>query len=114
MVVLSYSSLNLGEYVLQALPNSRRVVDQVMSLLTVLICDQIPEFEWDINFTFNACFFVSQDPAVTQHSSNTEYATLDLYNPFDNKTGVRLCVWFLWTFVCSHMFVCKLQKMTFY
>uniref|UniRef100_A0A8C5F583 Secretory carrier-associated membrane protein n=1 Tax=Gadus morhua TaxID=8049 RepID=A0A8C5F583_GADMO len=30
-----------------------------------------------------------QDPAVTQHSSNTGYATLDLYNPFDNKTGVR-------------------------
>ncbi|CAB1351280.1 unnamed protein product [Coregonus sp. 'balchen'] len=28
-----------------------------------------------------------QDPAVTQHSSNTEYATLDLYNPFDNKNG---------------------------
>ncbi|KAG7278188.1 hypothetical protein CRUP_002150 [Coryphaenoides rupestris] len=28
-----------------------------------------------------------QDPAVTQHSSNTGYATLDLYNPFDNKTG---------------------------
>lgn len=32
--------------------------------------------------------FVCQDPAVTQHSSNTEYATLDLYNPFDNTTGV--------------------------
>lgn len=28
-----------------------------------------------------------QDPAVTQHNSNTEYATLDLYNPFDNKIG---------------------------
>ncbi|KAF7664796.1 hypothetical protein LDENG_00164780 [Lucifuga dentata] len=28
-----------------------------------------------------------QDPAVTQHSSNTGYATLDLYNPFDNNTG---------------------------
>ncbi|XP_010766190.1 secretory carrier-associated membrane protein 3-like isoform X1 [Notothenia coriiceps] len=28
-----------------------------------------------------------QDPAVTQHSSNTGYATLDLYNPFDNTTG---------------------------
>lgn len=27
-----------------------------------------------------------QDPAVTQHSSNTGYATLDLYNPFDNNT----------------------------
>ncbi|XP_060948543.1 secretory carrier-associated membrane protein 3 [Limanda limanda] len=27
-----------------------------------------------------------QDPAVTQHSSNTGYATLDLYNPFDNTT----------------------------
>ncbi|KAJ8273489.1 hypothetical protein GJAV_G00102160 [Gymnothorax javanicus] len=27
-----------------------------------------------------------QDPAVTQHSSNTGYATLDLYNPFENKT----------------------------
>ncbi|XP_012684406.1 secretory carrier-associated membrane protein 3 isoform X2 [Clupea harengus] len=27
-----------------------------------------------------------QDPSVTQHSSNTGYATLDLYNPFDNKT----------------------------
>ncbi|KAL2079951.1 hypothetical protein ACEWY4_023744 [Coilia grayii] len=26
-----------------------------------------------------------QDPSVTQHSSNTGYATLDLYNPFDNK-----------------------------
>lgn len=25
-----------------------------------------------------------QDPAVVQHSSNTGYATLDLYNPFDN------------------------------
>ncbi|XP_068189004.1 secretory carrier-associated membrane protein 3 [Antennarius striatus] len=28
-----------------------------------------------------------QDPAVTQHNSNTGYATLDLYNPFDNTTG---------------------------
>uniref|UniRef100_A0A146P7R7 Secretory carrier-associated membrane protein n=1 Tax=Fundulus heteroclitus TaxID=8078 RepID=A0A146P7R7_FUNHE len=28
-----------------------------------------------------------QDPAVTQHSSNTEYATLDLYNPFDKPAG---------------------------
>uniref|UniRef100_G3NG98 Secretory carrier-associated membrane protein n=1 Tax=Gasterosteus aculeatus TaxID=69293 RepID=G3NG98_GASAC len=28
-----------------------------------------------------------QDPAVTQHSSNTGYATLDLYNPFDNTTA---------------------------
>uniref|UniRef100_A0A3Q0RUW8 Secretory carrier-associated membrane protein n=1 Tax=Amphilophus citrinellus TaxID=61819 RepID=A0A3Q0RUW8_AMPCI len=28
-----------------------------------------------------------QDPAVTQHSSNTGYATLDLYNPFDNTAG---------------------------
>ncbi|KAG5264407.1 hypothetical protein AALO_G00253460 [Alosa alosa] len=27
-----------------------------------------------------------QDPSVTQHSSTTGYATLDLYNPFDNKT----------------------------
>ncbi|XP_030644891.1 secretory carrier-associated membrane protein 3 [Chanos chanos] len=27
-----------------------------------------------------------QDPSVTQHSSNTDYATLDLYNPFDTKT----------------------------
>lgn len=27
-----------------------------------------------------------QDPSVTQHSSNTGYATLDLYNPFDNNT----------------------------
>lgn len=26
-----------------------------------------------------------QDPSVTQHRSNTEYPTLDLYNPFDNK-----------------------------
>ncbi|KAK9957932.1 hypothetical protein ABG768_012127 [Culter alburnus] len=26
-----------------------------------------------------------QDPSVTQHSSNTGYATLDLYNPFDNN-----------------------------
>lgn len=25
-----------------------------------------------------------QDPAVTQHSSSTGYATLDLYNPFEN------------------------------
>ncbi|XP_051948874.1 secretory carrier-associated membrane protein 3-like [Xyrauchen texanus] len=29
-----------------------------------------------------------QDPSVTQHSSNTGYATLDLYNPFDNNTAV--------------------------
>ncbi|CAI5691018.1 unnamed protein product [Oreochromis niloticus] len=28
-----------------------------------------------------------QDPAVTQHSSSTGYATLDLYNPFDNTTA---------------------------
>ncbi|XP_063041888.1 secretory carrier-associated membrane protein 3 isoform X2 [Engraulis encrasicolus] len=28
-----------------------------------------------------------QDPSVTQHSSTTGYATLDLYNPFDNKNG---------------------------
>ncbi|MED6236804.1 hypothetical protein ATANTOWER_014487 [Ataeniobius toweri] len=28
-----------------------------------------------------------QDPTVTQHSSNTEYATLDLYNPFDKPAG---------------------------
>uniref|UniRef100_A0A1A8JPS8 Secretory carrier-associated membrane protein n=1 Tax=Nothobranchius kuhntae TaxID=321403 RepID=A0A1A8JPS8_NOTKU len=28
-----------------------------------------------------------QDPAVTQHSNNTEYATLDLYNPFDKPAG---------------------------
>ncbi|XP_018603245.1 secretory carrier-associated membrane protein 3 [Scleropages formosus] len=28
-----------------------------------------------------------KDPAVTQHRSNTEYATLDLYNPFDDKPG---------------------------
>ncbi|XP_049458628.1 secretory carrier-associated membrane protein 3 [Epinephelus fuscoguttatus] len=28
-----------------------------------------------------------QDPAVTQHSSNTGYATLDLYNPFDNNSA---------------------------
>ncbi|XP_027892632.1 secretory carrier-associated membrane protein 3 [Xiphophorus couchianus] len=28
-----------------------------------------------------------QDPAVTQHSSNNEYATLDLYNPFDKPAG---------------------------
>lgn len=34
------------------------------------------------------CVVVLQDPAVTQHSSNTGYATLDLYNPFDNTTGV--------------------------
>uniref|UniRef100_A0A8C2FNM2 Secretory carrier-associated membrane protein n=1 Tax=Cyprinus carpio TaxID=7962 RepID=A0A8C2FNM2_CYPCA len=27
-----------------------------------------------------------QDPSVIQHSSNTGYATLDLYNPFDNNT----------------------------
>ncbi|CAL1584930.1 unnamed protein product [Knipowitschia caucasica] len=27
-----------------------------------------------------------QDPAVVQHSSTTGYATLDLYNPFDNGT----------------------------
>ncbi|KAM9384870.1 LOW QUALITY PROTEIN: secretory carrier-associated membrane protein 3 [Pholidichthys leucotaenia] len=27
-----------------------------------------------------------QDPAVTQHSSSTGYATLDLYNPFENTT----------------------------
>lgn len=28
---------------------------------------------------------------MTQHSSNTGYATLDLYNPFDNTTtGVRI------------------------
>uniref|UniRef100_A0A672T6W7 Secretory carrier-associated membrane protein n=1 Tax=Sinocyclocheilus grahami TaxID=75366 RepID=A0A672T6W7_SINGR len=27
-----------------------------------------------------------QDASVTQHSSNTGYATLDLYNPFDNNT----------------------------
>ncbi|TRY65115.1 hypothetical protein DNTS_009670 [Danionella cerebrum] len=26
-----------------------------------------------------------QDPSVMQHSSNTGYATLDLYNPFDNN-----------------------------
>ncbi|XP_026858126.2 secretory carrier-associated membrane protein 3 [Electrophorus electricus] len=26
-----------------------------------------------------------QDPSVTQHSSNTDYPTLDLYNPFDNR-----------------------------
>ncbi|XP_048849278.1 secretory carrier-associated membrane protein 3-like isoform X1 [Brienomyrus brachyistius] len=26
-----------------------------------------------------------QDPALTQHGSNTEYATLDLYNPFEDK-----------------------------
>lgn len=33
------------------------------------------------------CFScVFQDPSVTQHSSNTGYATLDLYNPFDNNT----------------------------
>ncbi|MFT7812477.1 secretory carrier-associated membrane protein 3 [Arapaima gigas] len=30
-----------------------------------------------------------QDPAVTQHSGTTECATLDLYNPFDEKLGVR-------------------------
>ncbi|XP_075995636.1 secretory carrier-associated membrane protein 3 [Genypterus blacodes] len=28
-----------------------------------------------------------QDPAVTQHSSNAGYATLDLYNPFDNNAA---------------------------
>uniref|UniRef100_A0A1A7YZG1 Secretory carrier-associated membrane protein n=1 Tax=Iconisemion striatum TaxID=60296 RepID=A0A1A7YZG1_9TELE len=28
-----------------------------------------------------------QDPAVTQHSSSTGYATLDLYNPFDKPAG---------------------------
>ncbi|KAA0710139.1 Secretory carrier-associated membrane protein 3 [Triplophysa tibetana] len=28
-----------------------------------------------------------QDPSVMQHSSNTGYATLDLYNPFDNSTA---------------------------
>lgn len=28
-----------------------------------------------------------QDPSVTQHSSNTGFATLDLYNPFDNSTA---------------------------
>ncbi|XP_029022895.1 secretory carrier-associated membrane protein 3 [Betta splendens] len=27
-----------------------------------------------------------QDPAVTQHSSSAGYATLDLYNPFDNTS----------------------------
>ncbi|KAL6461202.1 hypothetical protein MHYP_G00311680 [Metynnis hypsauchen] len=26
-----------------------------------------------------------QDPSVTQHSSNTDYPTLDLYNPFDTR-----------------------------
>ncbi|XP_028820570.1 secretory carrier-associated membrane protein 3 [Denticeps clupeoides] len=26
-----------------------------------------------------------QDPSVVQHSSNTDYATLDLYNPFDKQ-----------------------------
>lgn len=26
---------------------------------------------------------------MIQHSSNTGYATLDLYNPFDNTAGVR-------------------------
>lgn len=35
----------------------------------------------------NGLFFLClQDPSVTQHSSNTGYATLDLYNPFDNNT----------------------------
>ncbi|MBN3292754.1 SCAM3 protein, partial [Polypterus senegalus] len=28
-----------------------------------------------------------QDPAVIQHTANTGYATLDLYNPFDNNQG---------------------------
>ncbi|XP_072531692.1 secretory carrier-associated membrane protein 3 [Salminus brasiliensis] len=28
-----------------------------------------------------------QDPSVTQHSSNTDYPTLDLYNPFDTRTA---------------------------
>ncbi|XP_013868609.1 secretory carrier-associated membrane protein 3 [Austrofundulus limnaeus] len=28
-----------------------------------------------------------QDPAVAQHSSNTGFATLDLYNPFDKPAG---------------------------
>ncbi|XP_028650914.1 secretory carrier-associated membrane protein 3 [Erpetoichthys calabaricus] len=28
-----------------------------------------------------------QDPAVIQHTTNTGYATLDLYNPFDNNQG---------------------------
>lgn len=31
-------------------------------------------------------FLCLQDPSVIQHSSNTGYATLDLYNPFDNNT----------------------------
>lgn len=39
-------------------------------------------------FLLLCCVVVLQDPAVTQHSSNTGYATLDLYNPFDNTTGV--------------------------
>lgn len=34
------------------------------------------------------CLFVRQDPAVTQHSSTGGYATLDLYNPFENSTAV--------------------------
>ncbi|KAI5087306.1 secretory carrier-associated membrane protein 3 isoform X2 [Silurus meridionalis] len=28
-----------------------------------------------------------QDPSVTQHSNSTDYPTLDLYNPFDNRTA---------------------------
>lgn len=32
--------------------------------------------------------FLCQDPAVTQHSSTTGYATLDLYNPFESTTAV--------------------------
>lgn len=31
---------------------------------------------------------IRQDPAVTQHSSTTGYATLDLYNPFENTMAV--------------------------
>lgn len=41
-----------------------------------------------LNFYPCACF-VFQDPAVTQHSSSTGYATLDLYNPFENDNRVR-------------------------
>uniref|UniRef100_A0ACB8G7A1 Uncharacterized protein n=1 Tax=Sphaerodactylus townsendi TaxID=933632 RepID=A0ACB8G7A1_9SAUR len=29
-------------------------------------------------------FLCSQDPAVTQHRPSSEYATLDVYNPFEN------------------------------
>ncbi|MCJ8749750.1 hypothetical protein PDJAM_G00179870 [Pangasius djambal] len=33
-----------------------------------------------------------QDPSVTQHSSSTDYPTLDLYNPFDNRASGQSAV----------------------